>query len=128
MKSKARSKFKIVKLAMLSLAFTSLSTFYTNCSIGGFGTASDSQSSNVTPGTTAQASWNISQISFSQGSGQTFDLSQTLPSCLSNNGAFSVDPTGTALPAGMSLNAKGILSVGSAAVADTTGVVFACTE
>lgn len=72
--------------------------------------------------------WTVPTISFTVGSGATFDLKTTLPTGVVAGGVFTVDTTGAALPAGMSLAANGVLSVGTAVVGDTTGVIFAYME
>ncbi|MGE0763324.1 MAG: hypothetical protein AB7N80_08600 [Bdellovibrionales bacterium] len=74
------------------------------------------------------AEWVVPTISLAAGSGSTFNLVDTLPANVVRNGVFSVDPTGAALPAGMTLAANGVLSVGTAAVGDTNGVIFSYTE
>lgn len=66
--------------------------------------------------------------SFTFGSNQTLDLSLTLPAGIVKGGTFAVSATGSPLPAGMTLAANGILSVGSAAVGDTLNVSFEYTE
>ncbi len=76
----------------------------------------------------AQTSWYVPPIVLNQGSNQIFDLSQTLPTCLQSGGVFSVDSSGSPLPAGVTLTPNGILSAaGAASPSQTTGVVFACT-
>lgn len=74
------------------------------------------------------ASWVVPTISLKAGSAETFTLASTLPATAIKNGTFSVDPTGAALPAGMTLSPAGVLSVGTAAVGDTTGVIFSYNE
>lgn len=68
---------------------------------------------------------------FTFGSGASFDLKVSFVASgfvLATGGVFSVDPSGAPLPSGMSLDAAtGILTVGTAAVGDTNGVVFAYT-
>lgn len=78
----------------------------------------------------SSALWTINTpISFVEGSGDTIDLTKTLPSGTKPNGRFYVDTTsGPDLPAGMSLSSSGILSVGTASVAEVSGVVFAYDE
>jgi hypothetical protein len=61
---------------------------------------------------------------FTVGSGETFDLSTTLPDSIAHGGTFGIDASGSRLPAGMTLTADGILSVGSAAVSTVSGIVF----
>lgn len=72
--------------------------------------------------------WNISPIDLKVGSNGTVDLKATLPAGIAAGGVFSVDAAGSALPAGMTLSANGILSVGSASVSTTAGVIFSYTE
>ena len=117
--------FKVVALAFLPLA---LSLLYTNCTFGGFGATSNSEISRATSATSTPGAWNVSNISFTATSNQTFDLSKTLPECIKNKGVFSVDKSGTPLQRGMTLSPSGIMSVGSAAASETTGVIFVCTE
>jgi hypothetical protein len=69
-----------------------------------------------------------SQISFIQGSSATYDLAETLPSGVARGGQFEIDPTGAALPAGMTLSSAGVLSVGSASEMSVSGVIFSYTE
>lgn len=74
--------------------------------------------------------WSIgTPISFTEGSGETIDLSKTLPSGTKLNGRFYVDTnSGPDLPAGMTLSPSGVLSVGAASVVEINGVVFAYDE
>jgi hypothetical protein len=58
------------------------------------------------------------------GSGATFDLSTTLPAAVRRGGIFGIDPAGARLPAGMSMTASGLLSVGSATISTVAGVIF----
>ncbi|MCX8005115.1 MAG: hypothetical protein N2688_09185, partial [Burkholderiaceae bacterium] len=58
----------------------------------------------------------------------TYDLSATLPAGVVRGGTFGVDPSGARLPDGMTLSPAGILSLGSATVGQTTGVIFTYTE
>lgn len=125
----ARQEFKILKslkifTILLSLSFISI--LYTNCAANSSASSAAGQTNNNS-NNSGLDTWQLSDISFTAGSGLTYDLSLTLPSCLANKGVFSVDPSGNALPTGMTLSSNGLLSVGSAAVGDTTGVVFACT-
>lgn len=78
--------------------------------------------------TAAVIDWSISPINLTAGSNGTVDLKLTLPAGVIGGGVFSVDATGAALPAGMTLSANGILSVGSASVATTAGVIFSYNE
>lgn len=56
--------------------------------------------------------------------GATFDLAATLPPTVAPGGVFEVDPSGAALPAGVSLHRTGVLAVSNSATGGTTGVVF----
>jgi hypothetical protein len=67
-------------------------------------------------------------VDFLVGSGATFDLAATLPSGIRRGGVFGVSSAGAFLPAGMTLTAAGILSVGSATVGSVVGVVFTYAE
>ncbi|MCS6945905.1 MAG: hypothetical protein RMK97_10930 [Sutterellaceae bacterium] len=58
----------------------------------------------------------------------TYDLAATLPPGVARGGTFGVDPNGERLPEGMTLSPAGILSLGSATVGQTTGVIFTYTE
>jgi len=78
--------------------------------------------------TEAVIDWNISPINLTVGSNGTVDLKTTLPAGIIAGGVFSVDATGAALPAGMTLSANGVLSVGSASISTTAGVIFSYTE
>jgi hypothetical protein len=73
------------------------------------------------------APWSVGLIELRAGNGATFDLSVTLPGSVPRGGTFSVSPSGAPLPAGMTLSASGLLSVGNAAPGQTTGVIFAYT-
>jgi hypothetical protein len=78
------------------------------------------------PPTSAPATeqWNVNLPAFTAGSGATFDLASTLPASVQRGGTFSVSPAGAPLPAGMTLTASGILSVGSVYAGQTTGIIF----
>lgn len=76
------------------------------------------------PPPAAQA-WSVSPTPyFLADTGTTFDLSTTLPATVRRGGTFGVSPSGNPLPAGMSLSATGLLSVGSAKAGRTDGVIF----
>jgi len=69
--------------------------------------------------------WSVSPTPyFLAGTGGTFDLSTTLPAGVRKGGTFGISPTGARLPAGMTLAATGLLSVGSARAGRTDGVIF----
>ena len=79
--------------------------------------------------------WTINpEISFVVGQSTSIDLSLTLPAGVVKGGGatagtgFSVDPSGAKLPIGMSLSPSGILSLGTAAIGSTAGVIFSYTE
>ena len=73
----------------------------------------------------ATSPWTIAPSpTFIQGSAATVDLAATLPASVMKGGIFAVDPSGAALPSGMTLSPAGILAVGTAAVGSATGVVF----
>ncbi len=126
-----KRSMKPLNVWILFLSLFGTSFFYNNCTGQGFTTSNGAASIN-SQGTgnlpNSNGSWIIPNISLTQGSTQTFDLSQTFPNCLAGQGVFGVDPSGTKLPAGMSLTSAGILSVGNAVVADTVGVIFNCTQ
>ncbi|MGZ8274565.1 MAG: hypothetical protein ACXWUM_11685 [Burkholderiaceae bacterium] len=56
--------------------------------------------------------------------GATFDIAATLPPTITPGGVFDVDPSGAPLPAGITLDRTGVLTVSSSAVGGTAGVVF----
>lgn len=56
--------------------------------------------------------------------GESFDLAATLPGKVARGGVFDVDPRGAPLPAGITLDRTGVLSVSSSATGGTAGVVF----
>lgn len=126
-----KRSIKSVNIWILCLSLFGTSLLYNNCTGQGF-TSLKGADSNNSQGTgdlpNSSGVWIVPNISFTQGSTQTFDLSQTFPNCLAGQGIFGIDPSGTKLPAGMSLSSGGILSVGSAVVADTPGVIFNCTQ
>jgi hypothetical protein len=68
--------------------------------------------------------WTVPAIDLGQGASSTFDLTSTLPSGTTRGGVFSVDPSGSPLPAGISLSSNGILSTSSQATASVSGVIF----
>jgi hypothetical protein len=72
--------------------------------------------------------WLVPSISFTVGSSDSFNLATTLPAGTKPGGVFAVDPSGAALPSGMTLSPAGVLSVGSAAVGSVSGVIFSYTE
>lgn len=72
--------------------------------------------------------WNVGPISFTEGSGTSVDLKSTLPTGTILGGSFSVDAAGDPLPAGMTLSAAGILSVGNAAPVTLSNVIFVYNE
>ena len=62
--------------------------------------------------------------SLSLSPGATFSLAATLPPSVAPGGVFDVDPSGTPLPTGMTLQPSGLLTVSSSATGGTAGVVF----
>lgn len=68
-----------------------------------------------------------STLYFVAGSNATFDLKTTLPSGTATGGTFAVDGSGSPLPQGLTLSADGVLTLTSAAVGETAGVVFSYT-
>lgn len=98
---------------------------YTLVATNSAGSVSMTRTVTVNP---AVITWTVPPISFVVGSGSTFDLASTLPAGIIKNGVFTVDPSGLALPAGMTLTANGVVGVGTAVVGTTDGVVFAYTE
>ena len=80
------------------------------------------------PGADAEVAWSPGTIELVIGERTSVDLAATLPSGVVRGGVFSVAPDGTALPAGMSLEASGTLLLGTATVGITDGVVFVYDE
>lgn len=72
--------------------------------------------------------WSPGTLSLVIGERTSVDLSATLPASVARGGTFSVATDGAALPTGMSLDAAGILSLGTASVGITDGVVFVYEE
>ena len=69
--------------------------------------------------------WDVApNRSLSLSPGATFNLAATLPASVAPGGIFDVDPSGTPLPSGMTLNPSGLLTVSSSATGGTAGVVF----
>ncbi len=63
------------------------------------------------------------------GSAAIFDMTMTLPAGLLPGGRFDIDPSGSPLPAGVTLTQQGLLAVsGAASGGIAAGVVFAYTE
>ena len=56
--------------------------------------------------------------------GASFDLRTTLPASEAGGGVFDVDPSGSSLPAGVTLSPTGVLVVGPSASGSASGVVF----
>lgn len=64
-------------------------------------------------------------ITFVAGTSRSIDLNGTLPANVLRGGAFSVDPSGASLPAGVSLASNGVLTLAlTAHVGVTGGVLF----
>jgi hypothetical protein len=81
------------------------------------------------PSPSAPQAWNVNPWTyFVASAGTTFDLSPTLPSGVTRGGSFGIDPRGTPLPTGMTLTPQGMLSVGTAQVSQTSGVLFSYAE
>lgn len=73
--------------------------------------------------------WEISALPALVRGGQVrIDLAATLPNGVTPGGVFALDPSGSALPAGLLLSPEGVLTVGTAAVGSTQGVKFSYTE
>ena len=73
----------------------------------------------------APATWEVAPTrTIAIPAGATFDLAATLPPAITPGGAFDVDPSGAPLPAGITLDRSGVLSVSSSASGGTAGVVF----
>jgi len=82
-----------------------------------------------TPSPASPQAWNVNPWTYFVASADTaFDLGPTLPSGLKRGGSFGIDPRGTALPAGMTLTPSGMLSVGTAQISQTSGVLFTYSE
>ncbi|HEU0198939.1 MAG TPA: hypothetical protein VFR86_00745 [Burkholderiaceae bacterium] len=106
---------KLLRLGLLGSA-----ALWGGCSGGSDGDSAQAEGS--------RAQWNIAGLVFVQQSDQSIDLAETLPNDVRRGGTFSVHPGGAALPAGMMLSPAGRLAVGSAAVGQTSGVVFSYEE
>jgi hypothetical protein len=63
-------------------------------------------------------------LTFPAGNNFVLDLSITLPASVARGGIFGIDPSGAALPAGMSLSSAGLLAVGGSTVVNVSGVIF----
>jgi hypothetical protein len=75
--------------------------------------------------TTVSSDWIVSPApSFTQGSGQTYDLTATLPALYTDGGVYAVDPTTQQLPTGMTITEAGTLGVGTATASTTNNVYF----
>ncbi|MGE0762658.1 MAG: hypothetical protein AB7N80_05220 [Bdellovibrionales bacterium] len=113
---------RFAKLLIVILSLSGTQVLFQNCSqeMQGNSVFQDSSSS----GDVGGDSWIVGNVSFVEGSGSSYDLNSTLPAGTPSSGTFSVDPSGTQLPQGMTLSAAGILAVGNAAIGDTAGVVF----
>ncbi len=76
--------------------------------------------------------WNVPTILFVAGNGGTFDLRTTLPAGIATGGAFDVEATAggvalPALPAGVTLDASGVLTNAATVAASVMGIVFGYT-
>ena len=78
-------------------------------------------------GITTSAVWNVPAIDLGQGATSTFDLASTLPPEVARGGIFAVDPSGSALPAGVSLDSAGVLSAFPQMTESVGGVIFSYT-
>ena len=74
------------------------------------------------------AEWAPGDLFFDVGASATVQLANTLPPSAQRGGVFFVDPAGHPLPEGMTLTKDGELSVGTAAVGTTEGVIFSYEE
>lgn len=72
--------------------------------------------------------WNVTLPAFPTGTSSSFDLASTLPAGVMRGGEFGISASGATLPAGMTLSASGILSVGNATVGTAVGVIFTYAE
>jgi chitodextrinase len=83
----------------------------------------------TTPAANAPITWQVDPSPvLTAGSSNAFDLSQTLPQGVVRGGVFSVDPSGSPLPSGVTLTSTGLLSASSGASGSFSGVVFAYRE
>lgn len=71
--------------------------------------------------------WDVGQaLRLVADSTSAFDLTSTLPTGVRTGGTFSVSPSGTPLPAGVTLSPSGILTASATAqIQSIAGVVFA---
>lgn len=107
---------------VLRLGLLGSVTLWSGCSGGGESAQAEGPPAENPP------PWNIAGLSLMEDSGQSLDLTETLPLGVRRGGVFSVHASGAPLPAGMNLSAAGILAVGKARVGETKGVVFAYAE
>jgi hypothetical protein len=69
--------------------------------------------------------WNVNPwLTFPAGGNFVLDLSKTLPAVVARGGDFAIDPSGAALPAGISLSNAGLLAVGGGTIVNVSGVIF----
>ncbi len=102
----------------LAVAVTSLA----GCRLGG--DSSTPFGATEEPPPAAATEWAPRLPVLISGSGATFDLTTTLPTSVKRGGVFGIDSSGQRLPAGMSLSARGLLAVGTAAIGSVAGVIF----
>jgi len=110
---------ELTRRAALAIGLSGCATLVQGC--GGGGGSGDAA---LTP----PGAWNAGPLYLQVGNSATRDLAITLPSDVARGGTFAVSAAGTALPAGMTLSAAGILAVGRAKSATVDGVIFTYTE
>jgi hypothetical protein len=77
------------------------------------------------PANAAQGQWDVMPSKrLIVAPGMSFDLNTTLPAGVARGGLFDVDPSGVALPPGITLSSRGVLTVTAAATGSAAGVVF----
>jgi hypothetical protein len=107
-----------------TLRFGLLILFWNVAGCGG-----GSSAGRLPDGTTTAAPpiWSVPPIGLGQGAASTYDLASTLPDEIARGGVFAVDPSGSSLPTGVTLNAAGILSAVPQVTETISGVIFSYT-
>jgi hypothetical protein len=122
----SRSRRTTLKLTLLGLA-----ALVHGCSGGGGAASGEMQDPGGPPPPPPPGPpqpWVPGPLTFIAGRGDTIDLTGTLPAHIERRGTFSLAPNSAPLPAGMTLEANGMLHVGSAAGGSVADVVFEYTE
>lgn len=73
--------------------------------------------------------WDVPPLQITPGVPLRFNLASTLPAGVRGGGMFAVDPSGTPLPAGITLTQGGeLVAEASAAAGQVNGIIFSYTE